>query len=69
MQPGPEYDAMFVNASLQGHQEALNIHGSYAQAGDDPGLRRIAAGAIPLIQRHIAQLSRMQATMGGARQG
>lgn len=69
MQPGPEYDAMFVNASLQGHQEALNIHGSYAQAGDDPGLRRIAAGAIPLIQRHIAQLSRMQATMGGGREG
>lgn len=69
MQPGPEYDAMFVNASLQGHQEALNIHGSYAQAGDDPGLRRIAAGAIPLIQRHIAQLSRMQAAMGGRREG
>jgi predicted outer membrane protein len=69
MQPGPEYDAMFVNASLQGHQEALNIHGSYAQAGDDPGLRRIAAGAIPLIQRHIAQLSRMQATMGGGWEG
>ncbi|APX85726.1 hypothetical protein BV511_13955 [Methylorubrum extorquens] len=69
MQPGPEYDAMFVNASLQGHQEALNIHGSYAQAGDNPGLRRIAAGAIPLIQRHIAQLSRMQATMGGGREG
>ncbi|WHQ68845.1 DUF4142 domain-containing protein [Methylorubrum extorquens] len=69
MQPGPEYDAMFVNASLQGHQEALNIHGSYAQAGDDPGLRRIAAGAIPLIRRHIAQLSRMQATMGGRREG
>ena len=69
MQPGPEYDAMFVNASLQRHQEALNLHGSYAQAGDDPGLRRIAAGAIPLIQRHIAQLSRMQATMGGGREG
>jgi len=69
MQPGPEYDAMFVNASLQGHQEAYQIHGSYAQSGDDPALRRIAAGALPLIQRHIAQLSRMQATMGGGREG
>lgn len=69
MQPGPDYDAMFVNASLQGHQEAYQIHGSYAQAGEDPALRRIAAGALPLIQRHIAQLSRMQAMMGGARQG
>ncbi|MCJ2028577.1 DUF4142 domain-containing protein [Methylobacterium sp. J-043] len=69
MQPGPEYDAMFVNASLQGHQEAYQIHGSYAQSGDDPALRRIAAGALPLIQQHVAQLSRMQATMGGGREG
>ncbi|KQQ14238.1 hypothetical protein ASF53_10480 [Methylobacterium sp. Leaf123] len=69
MQPGPEYDALFVNASLQGHQEAYQIHGSYAQSGDDPALRRIAAGALPLIERHIAQLSRMQGMMGGRREG
>lgn len=68
MQPGPAYDAAFVEASLQGHREALQIHGSYAQSGEDPGLRRIAHGALPLINRHIAQLSRMQAMMG-PRQG
>ena len=65
MQPGPQYDATFVADSLQGHQEALNIHGSYAQSGEDPGLRRIARGALPLINLHISQLSKMQAMMGG----
>ncbi|MFE1597869.1 DUF4142 domain-containing protein [Methylobacterium sp. ID0610] len=65
MQPGPQYDAMFVNASLQGHQEALAIHGSYAQSGEDPALRRIARGALPLINLHISQLSQMQRAMGG----
>jgi len=65
MPPGPQYDATFVNASLQGHQEALGIHGSYAQAGEDPGLRAIARGALPLINLHIARLSRMQVMMGG----
>ncbi|WP_336488789.1 DUF4142 domain-containing protein [Methylobacterium nigriterrae] len=64
LQPGPQYDAAFVNASLQGHREALALHGSYAQSGEDPGLRRIARGALPLINLHISQLSRMQATMG-----
>jgi predicted outer membrane protein len=64
MQPGPQYDATFVGASLQGHQEALSIHGSYAQAGEDPGLRRIARGALPLINLHISQLSQMQGMMG-----
>jgi hypothetical protein len=66
LQPGPQYDATFVSASLQGHREALAIHGSYAESGEDPGLRRIARGALPLIHLHISQLSRMQAGMGGA---
>lgn len=64
-QPGPQYDATFVAASLQGHQEAFAIHGSYAETGEDPALRGIARGALPLIRRHIAQLSRMQDAMGG----
>lgn len=65
LQGGPQYDATFVNASLQGHREALMIHGSYAQSGEDPALRRIARGAVPLIQLHISQLSQMQRMMGG----
>lgn len=56
---GPQYDALFVEVSLRGHQEALMIHGSYAASGDDPTLRRIARNALPLIRRHIAELSRM----------
>ncbi|KQP29697.1 hypothetical protein ASF49_16225 [Methylobacterium sp. Leaf104] len=65
LQPGPRYDAAFVNASLQGHQEAYAIHGSYAETGEDPQLRRIARGAIPLIRLHISQLTKMQGMMGG----
>ncbi|MBE7196435.1 MAG: DUF4142 domain-containing protein [Parafilimonas terrae] len=64
MPPGPQYDATFVANSLQGHQEALTIHGSYAQSGEDPGLRRIARSALPLINLHISQLSRMQGRTG-----
>ncbi|MGH1588685.1 DUF4142 domain-containing protein [Methylobacterium phyllosphaerae] len=64
MPPGPQYDATFVADSLQGHQEALAINGSYAQSGEDPGLRRIARGALPLINLHISQLSQMQGRMG-----
>jgi predicted outer membrane protein len=69
MAPGPQYDAAFVNTQLMGHQEAYAIHSSYAQTGDDPALRRIARGALPLIRLHIAQLNRLQGSMGGAPQG
>ncbi|SFU60582.1 protein of unknown function [Methylobacterium sp. 174MFSha1.1] len=69
LQGGPQYDAAFVNASLQGHREAQMIHGSYAQSGEDPALRRIAAGAMPLIRLHLSQLSQMQRMMGGGAEG
>ncbi len=65
MQGGPRYDAAFVDASLQGHREAMTIHGTYAESGEDPALRRIAEGALPLIRLHISQLSRMQRMTGG----
>ncbi|BCM83288.1 hypothetical protein NS228_00230 [Methylobacterium indicum] len=69
LQGGPQYDAAFVDASLQGHREALMLHGSYAQNGEDPALRRIARSAVPLIRLHISQLSQMQRMMGGAAEG
>ncbi|KMO28419.1 DUF4142 domain-containing protein [Methylobacterium aquaticum] len=69
MTGGPRYDAAFLDASLQGHREAMTIHGGYAQSGEDPALRRIARGALPLIRLHIAQLSQMQRMIGGGAEG
>jgi hypothetical protein len=64
MPAGPEFDATFVQASLMGHEEAYQVHGTYARSGDDPELRRVARGALPLIRLHISQLKRIQASMG-----
>jgi predicted outer membrane protein len=64
--PGPQYDALFVQTQLMGHHEAYAVHSNYAQSGDDPALRRVARGALPLLRLHIAQLTRMQSMMGGA---
>jgi predicted outer membrane protein len=61
---GPQFDALFVQAQLMGHQEALAVHGGYAQAGDDPALRRVARNALPLIRLHIAQLAKLQGVEG-----
>ncbi|WP_461223807.1 DUF4142 domain-containing protein [Methylobacterium sp. CM6247] len=66
-QAGLQYDAAFVGASLQGHQEAYAIHSSYAESGEDPQLRRIAQVAVPLIRLHISQPTKMQAMMSGQR--
>jgi predicted outer membrane protein len=62
---GPQNDALFVQTQLMGHHEAYAIHSNYAQNGDDPALRRVARGALPLLRLHIAQLTRMQGMAGG----
>ncbi len=64
--PGPQYDALFVQTQLMGHHEAYAVHSNYAQSGDDPALRRVARGTLPLLRLHISQLTRMQSMMGGA---
>lgn len=57
---GPEFDALYVQAQIMGHQEAYAIHGGYAQAGEDPALRRTATQATKLIRQHLSQLNRLQ---------
>ncbi len=57
---GPEFDALYVQAQIMGHQEAFAVHGGYAQTGDDPQLRRLAATTTRNIQLHLSQLSRIQ---------
>ncbi len=57
---GPEFDALYVQAQIMGHQEAFAVHGGYAQTGDDPQLRRLAANTTRNIQLHLSQLSRIQ---------
>jgi len=64
--PGPAYDALFVEIQLMGHREAFTIHDGYARNGDDPALRRVARGALPLIRLHLAQLAKLQGTRAGA---
>jgi predicted outer membrane protein len=57
---GPEFDALYVQSQIMGHQEAFAVHGGYAQTGDDPQLRRLASNTTRNIRLHLSQLSRIQ---------
>lgn len=60
---GPQFDRLYGQYQRQGHQEALNLHASYAQAGGDPSLRQFAASVVPHIEQHLAETRRLP---GGA---
>jgi putative membrane protein len=50
---GPNFDTAFKDIQIQAHQEALTLHQNYANGGDNPALRTVAAAAVPIVQQHL----------------
>jgi len=53
-QRGAEFDKVYWQQQALAHRAALTVEQRYAADGDNPELRRTAAGAIPLIQAHLS---------------
>lgn len=56
---GPQFDRLYGQYQRAAHQEALNLHATYAQAGGDPSLRQFAASVVPHIEHHAAEARRL----------
>jgi putative membrane protein len=46
---GAEREQLYLQQQLLAHQEALALHQNYAQYGDNPTLRAVAAQAAPIV--------------------
>jgi putative membrane protein len=68
--PAGQFDMMYKREQLAAHQEALNLHRTYADGGDHPALRAVAARAVPAVEMHLghAQSLPEQAMMAPAYQ-
>jgi putative membrane protein len=58
-----DFDRMYLNQQIPAHQQALNLHRTYARTGDGRALRQTAQGVVPVVQSHLErarQLSRMR---------
>ncbi|WP_426959457.1 DUF4142 domain-containing protein [Muricoccus radiodurans] len=60
---GAEFDRMYLEGQLNGHQELLTIMSQIAASGATPGERAIAMVAEPSIQTHIALIRGIQMGM------
>jgi predicted outer membrane protein len=56
---GSQFDRLYGQYQRMAHQEALNLHSSYAQSGSDPSLRQFAASVVPHIEHHLAETRRL----------
>jgi len=57
---GYAFDQAFQQGQIQAHQQGIALMQNYATSGDVPALRTLAAGAIPVMQRHLAMAQSLQ---------
>ncbi|MDB6455126.1 DUF4142 domain-containing protein [Falsirhodobacter sp. 20TX0035] len=53
---GPEFDRMYVDGQIAGHEELHDIHAAYAKNGSDPMARGASIVGVPSIETHLAML-------------
>lgn len=53
METGAGFEAAYRNHQIMAHQEAVDLHRSYANTGDNAALRGIASQAVPVIEMHL----------------
>jgi putative membrane protein len=51
---GLSFDQAYQQQQIAAHQQAIAMMQGYASGGDVPALRTVAAGAIPVMQKHLA---------------
>ena len=51
---GQSFDMAYQQQQITAHQQAIGMMQNYATSGDVPALRTVAAGAIPVMQKHLA---------------
>jgi putative membrane protein len=59
-----DFDKVYLDQQTNAHREAVTLFKSYADDGDNPGLKKLAAATAPVIQSHLDMVQAMD--KGGA---
>lgn len=57
--PADDFDKTYLDQQRLAHQEAITLHKGYAENGDNPQLRSVAIGGLPMVQRHLKAIERL----------
>jgi len=57
---GAQFDRMYVQGQMMGHQELLQLHQAIAQSGSRTEERMLGTVAVPAIRTHLAMLQGIQ---------
>lgn len=57
--PEDDFDKRYIDQQRMAHEESALLHRGYAEHGDNPQLRSVALGGLPMIERHLKVLGRI----------
>jgi len=55
-----DFDAKWTAEMIAGHERSVALYRAQAQGGEDQDLRKYASDTLPTIERHLAELRRLQ---------
>ena len=56
---GAQFDRVYVQQQVQAHQQAVDLFGNYARAGDNAQLKQWASQTLPALQQHLQQAQQL----------
>jgi putative membrane protein len=56
---GPEFDRLYIDMQVKGHTDALQLHRSYSESGDDAKLKAVATEIVPVVSHHLDEAKRI----------
>ncbi|MFC3629386.1 DUF4142 domain-containing protein [Paracoccus angustae] len=61
---GAEFDNMYLQGQMTGHEQLRALHAGYAQNGSDPRAQGASIVAVPAIDSHMSMLRAIQQRLG-----
>lgn len=61
-----DFDKAYMDAQVDGHQDALNLMQRYAQDGDVPAIKTFAATIAPHVQQHLSRAREIRDALNAA---
>jgi putative membrane protein len=56
---GAAFDRMYLQMQVRGHEQALALHRSYGNTGDNVALQVVAKEMTPVVEQHLAEVRRL----------
>ncbi len=63
--PDGDFDETYLEQQVAAHKEVVELLSSYRDRGDNPQLRSLAAGAAPVVERHLRHVQELRGELAG----